>query len=118
LLGFFYGAAGWFFHPAFAKDQWRQVVEFLRPRLAEEEIAVLVSGHAWPVWAYYAPDLPAVRLPALEILDVDAVLDFATTGPSAARQPLPTKPGAAARGWSTGRMKSSIPTASCRSSWS
>jgi len=82
LLGFFYGAAGWFFHPAFAKDQWRQVVEFLRPRLAEDEIAVLVSGHAWPVWAYYAPDLPAVRLPELEILNVDAVLDFATTGPA------------------------------------
>ena len=41
---------------------------------------MLVSGHAWPVWAYYAPDLPAVRLPELEILDVDAVLDFATTG--------------------------------------
>jgi hypothetical protein len=82
LLGFFYGAAGWFFHPAFAKDQWRQVVEFLRPRLAEDEITVLVSGHAWPVWAYYAPDLPTVRLPELEILDVDAVLDFAATGPA------------------------------------
>lgn len=82
LFGFFYGVAGWFFHPAFAKDQWRQLVEFLRPRLVEDEIAVLVSGHAWPVWAYYAPDLPTVRLPALEILDVDAVLDFAATGPT------------------------------------
>jgi hypothetical protein len=81
LLGFAYGVGGWFFHPAFSKDQWRQLTEFLRPRLAEDEIAVLVSGHAWPVWAYYAPDLPVVRLPALEILDVDAVLDFASTGP-------------------------------------
>lgn len=82
LLGFCYAGAGWFFHPAFAKDQWRQLVEFLRPRLAKDEIAVLVSGHAWPVWAYYAADLPTLRLPALEILDVDAVLDFATTGPA------------------------------------
>ncbi|HRA64513.1 MAG TPA: glycosyltransferase family 39 protein [Caldilinea sp.] len=81
LLGFAYGVGGWFFHPAFSKDQWRQLTEFLRPRLAEDEIAVLVSGHAWPVWEYYAPDLPVVRLPALEILDVDAVLDFAATGP-------------------------------------
>lgn len=82
LLGFFYGVAGWFFHPAFAKDQWRQLAEFLRPRLAEDEIVVLVSGHAWPVWAYYAADLPTLRLPELEILDVDAVLDFATTAPA------------------------------------
>ncbi len=82
LLGFSYSLAGWFFHPAFAKDQWRQLVEFLRPRLAEDEIAVLVSGHAWPVWEYYAPDLPVVRLPDLEILDVAAVLDFAATGPT------------------------------------
>lgn len=80
LLGFFYGAAGWFFNPAFSKDQWRQITEFLRPRLAEDETVILVSGHAWPVWNYYAPDLPAVRLPAIDILDVDAVLDFSTTG--------------------------------------
>lgn len=82
LLGFGYSLAGWFFHPAFAKDQWRQLVEFLRPRLAADETVVLVSGHAWPVWDYYAPDLPPLRLPDLEILDVDAVLDFATTGPA------------------------------------
>ncbi|WP_298980864.1 glycosyltransferase family 39 protein [Caldilinea sp.] len=80
LLGFVYGAAGWFFNPAFSKDQWRQLAEFLRPRLAEDETVLLVSGHAWPVWEYYAPDLPVVRLPALDILDVDAVLDFPTTG--------------------------------------
>lgn len=80
LLGFLYSAGGWFFNPAFSKDQWRQITEFLRPRLAEDETVILVSGHAWPVWNYYAPDLPVVRLPALDILDVDAVLDFPTTG--------------------------------------
>lgn len=81
LLGFSYGVAGWFFNPAFSKDQWRQITEFLRPRLQPDETVILVSGHAWPVWEYYAPDLPAVRLPAIDILDVDAVLDFPTTGP-------------------------------------
>ena len=34
---------------------------------------MLVSGHAWPVWNYYAPDIPLLRLPDLEILDVNAV---------------------------------------------
>ena len=34
------------------------------------------------MWEYYAPDLPVVRRPDLEILDVAAVLDFAATGPT------------------------------------
>lgn len=80
VLGFFLGISNWFFNPSFDKDHWRQLTSFLRPRLAPEETVVLVSGHAWPVWTYYAPDLPVVRLPELEILDVDAVLDFAETG--------------------------------------
>ena len=67
------------------KDQWRELSAFLRPRIAEHEAIVLVSGHAWPVWAYYAPDLPVIRLPAIETLDVDAVLDFPeTAGPAQA----------------------------------
>jgi hypothetical protein len=71
----------WFFNPAFDKEHWRQITAFLRTRVAEDEQVVLVSGHAWPVWQYYAPDIPVVRLPELEILDVDAVLDFAASGP-------------------------------------
>lgn len=74
----------WFFNPSFAKDNWRQITEFLRTRTAPDEQIVLVSGHAWPVWDYYAADLPVVRLPDLEILDVDAVLDFANTQPALA----------------------------------
>jgi hypothetical protein len=72
----------WFFNPAFEKDHWRQLTAFLRDRVAPDEQIVLVSGHAWPVWEYYAPDLPVVRLPDIEILDVDAVLDFDSSGPS------------------------------------
>jgi mannosyltransferase len=81
LLGFFYANVNWYHHPNFAKDDWRGLAAWLRPRIAADETIILVSGHAWPVWDYYAPDLPAVRLPALEILDVDAVLTFAETGP-------------------------------------
>ena len=88
IFGFAYAVAGWFFNPSFSKDQWRQLAEFLRPRIAPNEAVILVSGHAWPVWEYYAPDLKTVRLPEIEILDVDAVLDFETTG-AALRQWFP-----------------------------
>jgi hypothetical protein len=40
------------------------------------EAVLLVSGHAWPAWDYYAPDIPRARLPDIDILDVDAVLGF------------------------------------------
>jgi len=80
--GFFFADLNWFFNPAFTKDEWRQVAAFLRERIRPDEQVVLVSGHAWPVWEYYAPDMPALRLPDLPTLDVDAVLDFAGTGPA------------------------------------
>lgn len=66
---------------AFTKDQWREVADFLRARLQPQETIILVSGHAWPVWHYYAPDLPLVRLPELDVLDVNAILDYANTAP-------------------------------------
>jgi len=84
LVGALWSNANWFFDRAFAKDNWRDLTAFLRDRVAPDEQIVLVSGHAWPVWDYYAPDLPVVRLPDLRILDVDAVLDFAGTQPSLA----------------------------------
>lgn len=70
----------WFTDAAFTKAQWRELTRYLRAQHQVGEAIVLVSGHAWPIWDYYAPDLPAIRLPALEILDVNAVLDFANTG--------------------------------------
>ncbi|MDQ3249241.1 MAG: glycosyltransferase family 39 protein, partial [Chloroflexota bacterium] len=76
---FLYADRNWFADPNFTKDEWRAVATFLRPRLKPDETVLLVSGHAWPVWNYYAPDLPAVRLPAIDVLDVNAVLTFANT---------------------------------------
>jgi hypothetical protein len=95
LLGFTYATVNWFANPAFTKDDWRGVTEFLRPRLKETEGIALISGHAWPVWDYYAPDLPALRLPDLRILDVDAVLDFGDTAQPLrdALDPLSNRPG-------------------------
>ena len=66
----------WFTDRSFTKAQWREISRFVRDERTPEEAVVLVSGHAWPVWDYYAPDLPTVRLPDLEILNVDAVLDY------------------------------------------
>ena len=70
----------WFVDPAFTKAQWREVATYVRTHAQPDEAVVLVSGHSWPIWDYYASDLPAIRLPDLEILDVNAVLDFANTG--------------------------------------
>jgi mannosyltransferase len=78
-LGALYSNANWFFNPAFTKDDWRGLVAFLRPRLEPTETVILSSGHAEPAWRYYAPDLPVVRLPAIDVLDVEAVLTFANT---------------------------------------
>ena len=70
----------WFVDPAFTKDDWRGAVAEVRSRLQPDEAVILVSGHALPAWRYYAPDLEPLRLPELEILDVNAVLDLASAG--------------------------------------
>lgn len=66
----------WFTDRAFAKAQWREMTATVRAKMGPDEAVVLVSGHAWPAWDYYAADIPAIRLPALDILDVEAVLGF------------------------------------------
>jgi hypothetical protein len=80
LVGGFVGSgSNWFFDPAFTKDQWREAAAYVRAQRQPDEAVILVSGHAWPIWQYYASDLDPIRLPEIEILDVDAVLDFANT---------------------------------------
>ena len=74
-------AANWFSDPAFTKAQWREVAAFVRAHAGPNERIVLVSGHAAPAWDYYAADLPPVRLPNIDILDVNAVLGFDTAAP-------------------------------------
>jgi mannosyltransferase len=72
----FVGVRNWFADPAFTKAQWREVAATVRERIGAGERVVLVSGHAAPAWEYYATDLPPVRLPEIDILDVNAVLNF------------------------------------------
>lgn len=66
----------WFDDPAFTKAQWREVAAAVRAGKAPDEAVLLVSGHAWPAWETYAPDVPAARIPDIDILDVEAVLGF------------------------------------------
>ncbi len=76
LVTFGHADRNWFTDPAFTKAQWRELSAYLHQARQADEAIILVSGHAWPIWDYYAPDLPTVRLPDLEILNVDAVLDY------------------------------------------
>lgn len=87
----------WFTDPAFTKSGWRELAAFVRRERAPDEAVLLVSGHAYPAWDYYAPDIPAVRLPPIDILDVNAVLGFETGADLAAA--LADKPGAWLVSW-------------------
>lgn len=74
LAVYFYADRNWFADAAFTKDDWRGAAAFVRAHLQPDEAVVLVSGHAYPAWRYYAPDIEPVRLPSIETLDVNAVL--------------------------------------------
>jgi uncharacterized membrane protein len=66
----------WFTDPAFTKSQWRELTAYVRQERGADEAVLLVSGHAYPAWDYYAADIPVVRLPEIDILDVNATLGF------------------------------------------
>ncbi len=74
----FVSVSNWFSDPAFGKAQWRELTAAVRAQRGPDEPVLLVSGHAWPVWDYYATDMPAVRLPDIDVLDVNATLGFET----------------------------------------
>lgn len=66
----------WYQVPAFAKADWRGAAQYVREHAGTTDGVVLVSGHAAPVWDYYAPDLPPLRLPPIDVLDVNQVLGY------------------------------------------
>ncbi|RME64728.1 MAG: hypothetical protein D6790_02855, partial [Caldilineae bacterium] len=77
VAGFAYADRNWFTDPAFTKNQWRELAAYVQTHRQPDEAIILVSGHAWPIWRTYAPDVEPLRLPDIEILDVNAVLDYA-----------------------------------------
>lgn len=77
---FAFSIRNWFADPAFTKDDWRAAVAYVKSQLQPDESVILVSGHAYPAWRYYAPDVQPLRLPDIETLDVDAVLGLSAAG--------------------------------------
>ena len=98
LAGFIQADRNWFTDTAFTKDQWRELASYVQGQKGENEAVVLVSGHAWPVWRYYAPQIEAVRLPDIEILDINAVVDL-NNSTAILRPALLDKTGAWLVGW-------------------
>jgi hypothetical protein len=66
----------WFTDPRFTKPDFRRAAAFVRTQITADETVLLVSGHMSPVWDYYAGDLPRLRLPDIDVLDVNAVLGY------------------------------------------
>jgi mannosyltransferase len=62
--------------PAFARSDFRAVAQYLEDHVGPGETVLLVSGHAFPVFDYYAPDIERHLLPDSPTLDTEATLDF------------------------------------------
>ncbi len=76
LVAFAWADRSWFTDSRFTKPDFRRAATFVRRQIAADEVVLLVSGHMSPVWDYYAGDLPRLRLPDIDVLDVNAVLGY------------------------------------------
>lgn len=76
LFMFLWADWAWFTDPAFTKPDFRGAVAYVKAHQRPNDAVILVSGHMSPAIAYYAPDWRPVRLPAIDVLDVRAVLGF------------------------------------------
>ena len=77
------GLTNWFTNPNFAKDAWRDAIAYMFQHRQPDEAALLVSGHAYPIFDVYLPPdappswrVPRFRLPEIDILDVNQVLGW------------------------------------------
>ena len=77
------GLDNWYHDPNFAKTAWREAIAYMFHHRQDDEAALLVSGHAYPVFDLYLPPdgppsqrVPRIRLPEMEILDVNQVLGW------------------------------------------
>lgn len=73
------GLANWFTNPNFAKAAWRDAIAEMYFHRQPDEVALLVSGHAYPVFDAYVPadlGVPRYRLPEIEILDVNQIIGW------------------------------------------
>jgi mannosyltransferase len=63
-------------NPSFARSDFRAVAEFLNQQVGPDETVILVSGHAFPVFDYYAPDVERHLLPDDPTLNTQNTLDY------------------------------------------
>lgn len=64
LSGVAYSTYNHFFHPAYAKDDLRSAVNYVKTDIQPGEVVVLSEPILWPLWAYYyGPDLVWTALP-------------------------------------------------------
>ncbi len=73
------GLHNWYFDPAFAKSDFRMAARLVRREIQPDEIALIVPGHAFPVWQYYFGDTGWVALPDDPLLDVTHTLHYRNT---------------------------------------
>jgi 4-amino-4-deoxy-L-arabinose transferase-like glycosyltransferase len=62
--------------PAFARADFRGVARYLREHVGPDETIILTSGHMFPAFDYYAPDIERHLLPDSPTLDVTQTLDY------------------------------------------
>ncbi len=62
--------------PAFARADFRGAARYLQERIGPDETVILISGHMFPVFDYYAPGIERHLLPDSPTLDTTRTLDY------------------------------------------
>ena len=62
--------------PAFARADFRGVAHYIAEHIEPDETIILLSGHMFPVYDYYAPGIERHLLPDSPTLDTTRTLDY------------------------------------------
>ncbi len=84
-LIFLLGAAAYadynaYTRPDFARADFRGAARYVRKHIEPDETVILVSGHLFPVFDLYAPNLDRHLLPDSPTLDTTQTLDYSVAG--------------------------------------
>jgi mannosyltransferase len=72
----FYADYNLYADPTFARADFRGVAGYIEKHIQPDETVILVSGHMYPVFDYYAPGLQRHLLPDSPTLDTNETLDY------------------------------------------
>jgi mannosyltransferase len=62
--------------PLFARADFRGVARYVREQMGPDETVILCSGHMFPAFDFYAPDIDRYLLPDSPTLDTTRTLDY------------------------------------------